>query len=134
MNRLVLVLLGVSLLIGLPARGQVADKEVGISGKWKGFAVNSDGGASDIEFLDVKEKTDGTLTGKCGNRDLVMTIEKGERVTPEVVQWEASDPSAGVYRYRGVQKGKVLQLEWTHTRKEDGKVKWHTGTVLLVRE
>jgi hypothetical protein len=39
-------------------------------------------------FLRIKEHADGRVAGKCGNSDSAMDIEKGERVTAEVVPWE----------------------------------------------
>jgi hypothetical protein len=62
-----------------------------------------------------------------------VTIEKGERVTADVLQWEGSD-GKGHYRARCTQKGKSLVIDWTYTYKDGGKVKGDTGTMILVRK
>jgi RNA polymerase sigma factor (sigma-70 family) len=109
--------------------GFVADR---ISGKWTGMGVNSDGNKGTASLI-VKEHPDGTVTGKWGAAGSEMTIEKGERVTPQVLHWECS---TGIYRYRVrcTMEGKALVITYTLTGKEDGKVNGHTGTGVLVRE
>src|SRR5262245_11009591 len=59
-----------------------AQEPLGISGKWAGMGVNSDGNKGTASLM-VKEHKDGTLTGKWGAAGSEMTIEKGERVTPQ---------------------------------------------------
>jgi hypothetical protein len=109
-----------------------AQEPLGISGKWAGMGVNSDGNKGTASLM-VEEHSDGTLTGKWGAAGSEMTIEKGERVTPQVLHWECS---AGIYRYRVrcTMEGKALVITYTLTGKEDGKVNGHTGTGVLVRE
>ena len=121
------------LLAGLSLPGNLGAQEpLGISGKWTGMGVNSDGNKGTASLL-VEEHPDGTLTGKWGAAGSEMTIEKGERVTPQVLHWECS---TGIYRYRVrcTVEGKALVITYTLTGKEDGKVNGHTGTGVLVRE
>jgi hypothetical protein len=133
MQKWVLALLWAFLLAGLSLPGQLrAQEPLGISGKWAGMGVNSDGNKGTASLL-VEEHQDGTLTGKWGAAGSEMTIEKGERVTPQVLHWECS---TGIYRYRVrcTMEGKALVITYTLTWKEDGKVNGHTGTGVLVRE
>jgi hypothetical protein len=62
-----------------------------------------------------------------------LTIEKCERVTPDTLQWESPSGKAR-YRVRCTQKGKSLVLDWSYTFAEDGKVRGHSGTTVLVRK
>jgi hypothetical protein len=61
-----------------------------------------------------------------------LTIESGERVTADVLQW-SSPFKDGAYHVRCVQKGKSLVIDWTYTSRESGSVKGNTGTIILVR-
>src|SRR5262245_24670302 len=107
MSRLMAVLLGALLVLCASPLGQAADEEaIGISGKWTGGGHNSNGDYSAEGELEVKEHKDGTVTGEWG-APRHLTIEKGERVTADLLQWESSDKK-GVYRARCTQKGKAL--------------------------
>jgi hypothetical protein len=109
-----------------------AQEPFGISGKWSGMGVNSDGNKGTASLL-VEEHQDGTLTGKWGAAGSEMTIENGERVTAQVLHWECS---TGIYRYRVrcTMEGQALVITYTLTWTEEGKVNGHTGTGVLVRE
>jgi hypothetical protein len=84
-------------------------------------------------FLSATEHPDGSLTGKWGDPKDPLTIEKGERVTANVLQWE-SPSGLGRYRVRCTQKGKSLVIDWCYTSVEEFKVRGHTGTSILVRK
>jgi hypothetical protein len=106
-------------------------QERGISGKWSGTGVNHLD-KSDA-FLEVAENEDGTLTGKWGSTGNELKIEKGERVTADVLRWESSTET---HRWcvNAKVNGKSLVLEVTCTWKEDGKVKGGVGTVVLTKD
>jgi hypothetical protein len=129
-----LMLLWAVLLAGFLFPGQTVAQEKKIAGKYAGIYVNKDGQKSDA-ILTIEEKEDGTLTGKWGNPDSELTIENGERVTADLLQWEAvHEATKGRYRVRCTVKGNALVLDVTLTWKEDGKVKGATGTSVLVKE
>jgi hypothetical protein len=131
MRTVMVVLLGTLLLLTLAFYGRLQAQEArGISGKWGGTFVDSNGEKATVSLI-VEEHEDGTLTGKFGRQQL--TIEKGERVTPQVLHWECKS-GARLYRVRCTVEGKALLISYTHTWKEDGKVKGSTGTGVLVRE
>jgi hypothetical protein len=62
-----------------------------------------------------------------------MTIEKGERVTPEVLHWECRGGTVHFWVRCNV-TGKALVITYTATRREGGKVKGETRTGVLVRQ
>ncbi len=122
-----------ALLVASPlSLGSAREAPLGVSGEWMGSAVNSEGKLAP-NHLSITEHQDGRLTGKWGHPDDLMTIEKGERVAPDTLQWE-SPSGKGRYRVRCAQKGKSLVLDWSYTFLEDGAVKGHTGTTVLVRK
>ena len=132
--RTVIVARPVALLVnGLSLPGQIrAQEPLGISGEWKGAAVNSEGGFNPNDTLTIREHADGTLTGLWTSLDL--KIEKGQRVTGEVVRWESTDARGGQWRATCTQRGKSLVIDWTTTTREFGKVRGLTGTSILVRK
>jgi hypothetical protein len=133
MHKLMTVLFGVFLVAATSAPSRGADGEAnGISGKWVGAGHNSKGQYSAEGALIVTEHKDGTVTGEWG-APLHLTIEKGERVAADVLQWESSD-NKGRYRARCTQKGKSLVIDWTYTYKDNDKVMGETGTIILVRQ
>jgi hypothetical protein len=134
MQKMWLLILGALLVFSSSVASQAAEEPVGISGEWTGTAANSEGGYHNKEVLNIKEHADGTLTGKWGPSDRLWTIEKGERVTATLVQWEGSDKAGGYYRVRCTQKGTFLLAEWTFTQKVEGKVKGHAGASIFVRK
>jgi hypothetical protein len=140
MQKLTLAISWALLVAGLscaPGLAQAQERTVNISGTWSGTAVNSDGHTGKASLI-VKENADGTLTGQWGPFSKEATIEQGERVTREVLHWEASWASETTpkTRYRMVctVMGKTLVVHWIGTRKEGGKVKGETGMVVLVRQ
>jgi hypothetical protein len=93
-----------------------------LTGKWKGTGI---GGTDDVVnvspdvALELKEHEDGTVTGHWDSR---VKIEKGERVTADLAQWEAHDGNwRFCYRCSIQRGGKLLAIEITQTTKEDGK-------------
>jgi hypothetical protein len=85
MGTVMVVLLSTSLLLALPFSGRLQAQEPrGISGNWTGTGVNSGGGTGTASLIG-EEHEDGTLTGKWGAAGGEMTIEKGERATPQVL-------------------------------------------------
>src|SRR6267143_2113329 len=102
---------GMFLLLSLLRPGDGQAQERGISGKWVGTAVNDEGIKCE-DSLDITENEDGTLTGKAGPWGL--KIENGERVTPDVLQWEHSIPTHRWHVHCTV-KGKSLVLDYTCT-------------------
>ena len=133
MRKLMAMLLGTFLVAGISTLSRAADEEPNsISGKWVGAGHNSKGQYSAEGAMNVTEHKDGTVTGEWG-APLHLTIEKGERVGAEVLQWESSD-NKGRYRARCTQKGKALVIDWTYTYKENDKVMGETGTIILVRQ
>jgi hypothetical protein len=102
----------------------------GISGTWTGAGINSDGEYSSAGELVVTERPDGQLEGEWGAPRL-LTIERGERVTPDLFQW-SSLYKDGTYQARCVRKGKSLVIDWTYTFSEAGQTKGNTGTIVLV--
>lgn len=104
---------------------------IGISGVWTGAGMNSDGEYSSAGELVITEREGGTLQGEWG-APRHLTIEQGERVTADVLQW-TSPYKNGTYHARCVQKGKSLVIDWTYTSREAGSTKGNTGTIVLVR-
>lgn len=140
MQKLTLAIALALLMAGLsfpPGRAQAQRPTADISGTWSGTAVNNNGRTATASLI-VKENADGTLTGKWGPPGKEATIEKGERVTSDVLHWEAAwaDENTPNTHYRVVctVMGKALVVHWIGTRKQDGKVKGETGMVLLVRQ
>jgi hypothetical protein len=132
MRNWALLILGAFLVASPLSLGLAGEPPLGISGEWTGTAVSSEGKMVP-NHLSVTEHPDGRLTGKWGHPDELLTIEKGERVTPETLQWE-SPSGKGRYRVRCVQKGKSLVIDWSYTYLEDRMVRGHTGTTVLVRK
>jgi hypothetical protein len=140
MQKLTLAIPLALLMAGLsfpPGQAQAQRPTVDISGTWSGTAVNNDGRTATASLI-VKENVDGTLTGKWGPLGKETPIEKGERVTTDVLHWEAwyADETTPKTNYRIVctVMGKALVVHWAGTRKHDGKVKGETGMVVLVRQ
>jgi hypothetical protein len=119
-----------------PAEKQ-PEKKNSLTGVWKGTYTNHTNGLSGGAYLDVTEHPDGTITGKWGSdAESANKIERGERVTAQVLHWEMESKEEGkpVYRVRATQKDKALVLDITVTWREDGKVKGATATSVLTRE
>lgn len=123
----VCVLLVLALAFQTPAVAQ----DRGISGKWSGTSINSSGKSDG--FLEVTENEDGTLTGKWGSTGNELKIDKGERVTADILRWESSTET---HRWcvQAKVNGKSLVLEYTCTWKADGKIQGAIGTAVLTRD
>lgn len=101
-----------------------------ISGKWSGVFENSLGFDGE-DALNIMAYKDGTVTGTWDGKKL----ERGERVTENLFQWEANK---GDYRYCArchvKAGGKALLIEYTvTTRSNDRSVYGYTGTSVLTR-
>jgi hypothetical protein len=104
---------------------------------WTDRYTNHDTGQSGDAYLDITEHTDGTRTGKWGtDENTAAKIEHGERVTADLLQWEAvtEEKHQPRYRVRVTLKGKTLELACTVTCREDGKVKGNTANSILTRK
>ena len=102
-----------------------------LTGKWSGKYVNSFGFDGE-DSLDIVVTKDNTVTGTWDGKK----VEKGEKVSDELLQWEAAK---GEFRYRARAyvkgAGKALLVEYTVTEIENGKVSTaYTGTSLLIKK
>lgn len=102
-----------------------------VTGRWTGKSANEkeqSGG-----FVDIKENADGTLTGKWGSKGNVMTIEKGERVTADVLRWESTF-EGGRWVVQAKVDGSSMVLDYSSTHKENGKIKGGVARSVLTRK
>jgi hypothetical protein len=131
-------LLGASQSVVPPrSYGQEGERKGLVTGVWTGRYTNHDNGQSGDAYLDITEHADGTLTGKWGtDENTAVKIEHGERVTADLLQWEAvtEEKHQPRYRVRATLKGKTLELACTVTWREDGKVKGNTANSILTRK
>jgi hypothetical protein len=104
-------------------------RKTSITGRWTGYGVNSLGQQSPGEMV-ITEEPDGTLTGKWG-APMHLTIENGERLTEDTLQWEGSN-GQGTYRARCAQRGNSLVIDWTYAEERKGPSQ--TGTIVYARQ
>lgn len=112
---------------------QDAKKE--LTGIWGGtFITQHD--VESVGYLNITEHANGSLTGQWGNSpNSALRIENGERVTENVVQWEASSKAnqQGRYRVLATVKGYTMELKVTYTWREASNVKGLTAFSVLTR-
>ena len=121
---------------GPPAISRVAPRPaLGVSGKWHGKSVSAE--VMSDTFLDITEHEDGTLTGMWGCPGVCeVKIEKGERLTAELLRWESTTPGATPWHVVARVDGKSMVIERTGgalpdtDRKRSGNV----GTSILIRD
>ena len=108
---------------------------LGVTGKWNGKSVSAE--VMSDTFLDITEHEDGTLTGMWGCRGVCeVKIEKGERLTAELLRWESTAPGATAWHVVARVDGKSMVIERTGgalpttDRKRHGNV----GTSVLIRD
>lgn len=121
---------------GPPAIYRVAPKPpLGITGKWHGKSVSAE--AMSDTFLDITEHEDGTLTGMWGSRGVCeVKIEKGERLSAELLRWESTTPGATTWHVVARVDGKSMVIERTGGAlpTTDRKRHGNLGTSVLIRD
>ncbi len=121
---------------GPPVVCGVAPKPpLGVTGKWHGKSVNAE--VMSDTFLDITEHEDGTLTGMWGCRGVCeVKIEKGERLSAELLRWESTTPGATPWHVVARVDGKSMVLERTGggLPTADRKRHGNLGTSVLIRD
>lgn len=108
---------------------------LGVTGKWHGKSVSAE--VMSDTFLDITEHEDGTLTGMWGSRSVCeVEIEKGERLTAELLRWESTTPGATPWKVVARVDGKSMVIERTGGAlpTTDRKRHGNLGTSVLIRE
>jgi Concanavalin A-like lectin/glucanases superfamily len=108
---------------------------LGVTGKWHGKSVSAE--VMSDTFLDITEHEDGTLTGMWGCRGVCeVKIEKGERLTAELLRWESTTPGATPWHVVARVDGKTMVIERTGGAgpSTDRKRHGNLGTSILIRD